>query len=898
MCWRYCLIYGYTINSFKQEVISMAYTTTTELHREESYRSWADAILNWQTLIALATLVLALAISAIQFGDDGFRWLLWTFTLLLLALPTLPLAVLIFKRTPQVAFPFAMAIGLLLISFSSWTLAYLHLIPFTRWGLIIVIALLILIVWLKRSNRKLVSDHFMQKGGLLSSLCFATIFVIALAAWTYVRGLMPKAEGLEKFMDYGFMMSLWRTDWLPAKDMWLAGADINYYYFGQFVYTLLSKLSGIEPAYSYNLSIASTFAYMLILSAALGWMLFTMTVKGAIRGLRKIWRILAAVLAAVFVSIAGNSHSFYYAPDGPGKAVLRWLNGRGIDVGDFTNFFFSDSTRYIGYNPEVADKTIHEFPYYSFLVADLHAHLVNTVFVLLLLGILLAYYGRKQSLLPPTDNDEAKTANLWLQQVKALWKRFLSEPTILMTGLLLAVFMMCNFWDFAIYLVVILFILMSRNIRDEAESGRLIGAAQFGLLAFCLFLPFLTVSNPLLALFSYLIAVLIAYLLVRFKRNAFSITGLQLAVIFFLAHLFSYPFNRRFEAISKTIKFTTNQSTPQQLLILWGVHILLAVISCLVVLHLSRKKTQPLVNHFLERMDGGWLVILLTVSGIGLVIAPEVIYVRDIYEGNFARANTMFKFTYQAFIMLSLIVGITVPLLITKLSDGFLALSDPGTSGAPNTRKAAPPNLAMTLIATLLVIALSIMPLYYPFVATPGWVPNPKTSPWLGLDAVAWMETAYEAYGNINGESETYDLSPDAAAINWLNEHVEGQPAIIEAAGLSYTHLNRVSAYTGLPTIMGWETHEWLWRTSKDTVNAYGEVVYPKQKDVETVYTWSDPERALEILRENKVEYIIIGELELLRYPDINLDALVDLGETVFYQGLMRIIKINPYTLG
>ena len=38
-------------------------------------------------------------------------------------------------------------------------------------------------------------------------------------------------------MDVGFMNTLWRTDYLPALDMWLAGEKINYYYFGQYVYT-------------------------------------------------------------------------------------------------------------------------------------------------------------------------------------------------------------------------------------------------------------------------------------------------------------------------------------------------------------------------------------------------------------------------------------------------------------------------------------------------------------------------------------------------------------------------------------------------------------------------------------------------------------------------------------
>ncbi len=845
------------------------------------YKSVTDALLDWRSLTALSILLISLAVPAIRFGSDGSRWLFWTLCLLFTALPTLPLALLIFKRSPEVSFPFCMAIGLLLLSFTSWSLSYMHILPFTRWGLFIILAIISAIIWGKRSNRLLFTEFILQRGQLTAAISYASVFVLALASWTFVRGLMPKAEGLEKFMDYGFMMSMWRSHWLPAKDMWMAGADINYYYFGQFVYTMLSKLSAIAPVYSYNLSMASTFAYMIVLSAALGWMLFSISVKQAIKGLSSIWRICAAAFTAFFVAIGGNSHSFFYANNGPGKHLLIWLSNRGIDVGSFESFFFADSTRYIGYNPEVADKTIHEFPYYSFLVADLHAHVVNTVFVLLLLGMLLAYYNQKQILLIPGTIEGESTKQSLLRQLKALWRRFITEPSVLLSGLLLAVFMMCNFWDFAIYLVVILFVFFSRNLRDEQSSGRMTGFAQFLLVTFTLFLPFLIVENPVAALFSYLIALVIAYLMFRLNRNAFSRTGLQLALIFFLSHLFSLPFNLRFEAISKTIKLTTNQSTVQQLFLLWSAHIALALLCSFTIFYENRRQKSDISLPFLERVNGSWLLILLTISGVGLVIAPEIIYVRDIYENSFARANTMFKFTYQAFIMLGLVAGVSLPIVLNRLTNREKSVS-----------------LPVNGVLALAIAGLYVIPAFYPFVATPGWVPNPKNTPWLGLNATSWMDTAYESSGNINGEQEIYDLSVDAAAIEWLNQNVQGQPVILEAAGLSYTHLNRISAYTGLPTVMGWETHEWLWRTSGDTLNAYGEIVWPRQKDVETVYTWSDPERAIRVLRENKVEYIIIGELELLRYPEIQPEILADLGETVFYQGLMRIIKINPDTLG
>lgn len=839
----------------------------------------SDALLNWQTIAAAAVFILSLAIATVQFGDDGFRWLGWTLSLISFALPTLPLALYFFKTVPHVVFPFSMALGLLLISFTSWTLSYLHILPFTNWGIYLIVLLISAACWSKKANRKSVMYHICTKGILPAHIIFMTVFMLACAAWTYVRGLMPKIEGLEKFMDYGFMMSMWRSDWLPAADMWLAGSEINYYYFGQFVYTLLSKFSGINPAYSYNLSMASTFAYMFTLASALGFMLYSLLFQlDKAQSKISVGQIFTAALTAFFVTIGGNSHAFFYADDAPGQGLLLWLSNRGIDVGTWDSFFFSDSTRYVGYNPDVADKTIHEFPYYSFLVADLHAHVVNTVFVLLLLGLFFAYYSK---------GDERRTRGG--TRLPLAVRGSLTNPTLYLCGLLLAVFMMCNFWDFAVYLVVALFIFVSRNLRIYGSASAGSGISALCLVIAALFLPFLFANQTFLALLLYGLAVLMAALLVAAKTTALSRAGLELAVIFFLGHLFSLPFNLYFEAISKSIRLTTDQSTIQQLLILWGGHILIAVLALILLFTFPRTKGSRIQGNFLERVGNRWLIVLLVVSGIGLIIAPEIIYVRDIYEANYARANTMFKFTYQAFILLSLVVGIALPTAILHFRASIIQ--------NVQKRKRNQFSIVQGLLMSLLLIFLMLMPAYYPFVATSGWVPSPATTDWQGIDGTTWMRSQVHT-GDVNGVNEQYDLSVDAAAIDWFNEYIDDQPVILEAAGLSYTHMNRISAYTGLPTVLGWETHEWLWRTSRDSPNAYADLIYPKQQDVEAVYTWSDPTRAVSVLRENQVQYIIIGELELLRYPDINLDQLAALGETVFHQGLMRIIQINPHTLG
>ncbi|MDD2214476.1 MAG: hypothetical protein PHR21_08085, partial [Oscillospiraceae bacterium] len=110
-------------------------------------------------------------------------------------------------------------------------------------------------------------------------------------------------------------------------------------------------------------------------------------------------------------------------------------------------------------------------------------------------------------------------------------------------------------------------------------------------------------------------------------------------------------------------------------------------------------------------------------------------------------------------------------------------------------------------------------------------------------------------------------------------------------AGWSYTHFNRISAYTGLPDVLGWETHEWLWRTSEETTTAYQQVIYPLQQAIQAFYENTTDQAAF--IQQHQVAYIVIGELETIRYPNLDRSQLESLGTVVFRQGETEIIAID-----
>lgn len=158
---------------------------------------------------------------------------------------------------------------------------------------------------------------------------------------------------------------------------------------------------------------------------------------GRLDGKKKYLPSLAGVTAGIAVSIAGNVHYIVYRCVLP---LIRKIQG----VAETASYWFPDATRYIGYNPvNDSDKTIHEFPCYSFVLGDLHAHVVNVMFVTFLVGMLYAWLKmiRKEGLSLKTGTQcfLAETA---------------SDAAYPLASVFLGMFQWTNYWDFVIYFVV------------------------------------------------------------------------------------------------------------------------------------------------------------------------------------------------------------------------------------------------------------------------------------------------------------------------------------------------------------------------------------------------------------------------------------------------------------
>ncbi len=728
-----------------------------------------------KTIIRVIPAAFLVALSAFLLKGDV--WTFWTWYLLAGVLGIVGMAVTgrLFRGFADKGWMFSKVVSITITGFLTWFLVSVRILKFTTVTCVGITAAfgVVCILLYERQRRQGYDCLPIENLDLVyaEEILFFAVFLL----WTYLAGFHPAAHGTEKFMDYGFMEAMMRSKTLPATDLWYSQGKINYYYGGQYFAVFLTKLSGTKVELTYNLMRTFVAAFAFVLPFSLVHQM-TLDMQGRVSGWKKNLPSITGFLAGLAVSIAGNMHYVVYAQIIP---LIQKLKGEEV-----SSYWFPDATRYIGFNPDVPDKTIHEFPCYSFVLGDLHAHVVNIMFVLLLLGLLYAWMKKVRNTTPSVEK----------QGRKKFWMKQLLMPQILAAAMLLGMFHWTNYWDFVIYYVV---------------TGGTV-----------LFMNIICLKGDI--------------------RRIIAVTAAQAVEIFVIATVIILPFTLQFTTMVQGVRLAQNHSLPHQLLILWG---LPTVLTLVFVISLIVEKLKGLEHKSLYRLmkavrTPDLFAVIMGLCAIGLVVIPELVYVRDIYENGNARANTMFKLTYQAYIMF----GMTMAYVIFRLL-------------IVNRKKILKAIAAIGLVLLLWTCGYFGRSVNSWF----GQVLDP--SQYKGLNATAFLET---------------DYVEDVGAIKWLKENIEGSPVVLEANGDSYSEYERVSAMTGLPTVMGWYVHEWLWRNDVADLNE-------KSGEIETIYTSTDTARVQELIEKYDISYIFVGSCEREKYGEnLNNAGLESLGEIVY----------------
>jgi YYY domain-containing protein len=854
-------------------------------------------------------------------------FIVWYLLVSIIGLLSFPIAYRLLPALSDRGYALSRAIGLLIWGYIFWLLASLGVLRNDVGSLLLgIIVLFGLSYWALRGiNIQELSNWVNEKRALIISI--ELVFIVTFAGWTVVRAANPEILGTEKPMELAFINAILNSPEFPPHDPWLSGYAISYYYFGYVMTAMFAKLTATPGSVAFNMAISQTFALSAI--AAYG-LIFSLL--GAFRSKYsskgdpgKSTNLLLSLLGPVFILIVSNLEGFLEVIHARG---LFWRQGEG---GQFNSAFWSwldlkelslppaepfswMPNRFLWWwraSRVVQDydfagnwrEVIDEFPFFSYLLGDLHPHVLVMPFALLAVGVCLNLYL-----------GGAAGSMRWLGLRLQIKPIFFWLSALVIGGLAFL-----NTWDFPMYVFLfslaylawkIVNELKNQSIIDNQEdqdpddqSGEkyypsflslvkdfLIIAFPLGISGVLLYLPFYigfssqaggilpnlvfsTRGTHLWIMFGSLLLPIFAYLIfMRKQKKADFLTGrgflfaIGLTVSLWLISLL-FGIGIANIPLLGNIFLSTMGGEPGMPIFVesitrrlsglgWVTLILLLGLTFGYLLGLFRPKSdeadqqdsQINADQSMEKQSTDTLkptshdfVFLLILMGGLLVLFTEFFYLRDQFG---SRMNTIFKFYYQTWIFWGLAAAFGSAILLLELRRVWAVLFRIG--------------LAILLIMSFAYPLLSL------WTKTNGF--NPPTG--FTLDGTAFLEIASQE---------------DMAGIRWLEN--AGAGVTVEAVGPQYSEYARVATISGQPNVLGWAGHESQWRGGRKEIGTRAE-------DIEIIYktnNWEDTKQLLDIY---DVRYVFIGTLERRTYRVNETKFEQHLGEPVFKLGQVSIYEI------
>ncbi|MDP3064064.1 MAG: DUF2298 domain-containing protein, partial [Chloroflexota bacterium] len=581
------------------------------------------------------------------------------------------------------------------------------------------------------------------------------LFLAAFLSFLVVRAANPDLwhpfRGGEKPMEFAYLNAVFRSTYMPPYDPWFAGGAMNYYYWGYFVVAGLMKALGIDPSVGYNLAVPLLYALTTLGAFAIVYNVTEGLRRARGGAARWAWGPVAAgLVAAAFVVVIGNL-------DG----LVQLVQGR------WSNFDFWRSSRMI---PELANQThsalrfwlpggqnvardisphITEFPFFTFLFADLHAHMMSLPFTLLAIGLALA---------------------LLLQLRSGAGLRALA-PTAVALAVAVGALAPINTWDYPGYVALAVAAVGAGVVLRQGSARERVGlflAVGAGVVAASLLAWFpyhlryeapasgIEVSKWATPLWSYLgqfglfVFVLGSFLAIEWWRNRSALRGrwwlagvaLTAAVAVYLA-VAGY----------------------------WTAAVLVIPLAAVTGLGLRTLAERD------ERTPYRLFPLLL--AGLALSISFGVEFVR--LKPDIGRMNTQFKLYLEVWVLLALASAYILWWMGSER--GLFSFN----------RGAVAKGVWLGALAALLLGSL-----VYPVLGTRARLADRFNVLPLTLDGTAYMRQAI--YRDEHGPIR---LEWDRQAIQWLKENVRGTPVVLEGFTTQYRWGARIADNTGLPTLLG-----------------------------------------------------------------------------------------------
>ena len=775
----------------------------------------------------------------------------WIIAIELLALGALPLAVHFFGSFPDRGYTFAKPLGMLVVAYLCWLTGTFGLLRFDRGTIAFVLVAVATASWVRWGRETLRELSFARRSILVSEALFLLFF----AAAALVRAYNPEIAGTEKPMDFALMNSLYRGSALPPEDPWMSGFSMSYYYFGYLLIAMVAKLSGVPASVGYNLGVALVFALLLAGSFSLAFNLISLLVPRW----RLVPRLLGSLLAPVLVGIMGNLEILFEVLANRavgGAAFWNWVGVKGIQVASQPIGWFPDghwwwwrASRIV---PTTKPDGINEFPFFSFLLGDLHPHFTMLPWAVLAIAVALAAL--------------TKGGELWQGIDRCLW---VVVPAVVLGALLVG-----NSWDFPSYtalfwLAGIVGALSAATTLTPALSQRE------------------RESDSLSQRESSSLSLWERVGVRAGGSHQLSYTLKYLGLVSICSVLLYSPFMLGFASQTRGIGLSADKTPLPSMLIIFGPFLLamagfltwrgwpgraegasekrlrvtlLLALGWLLILGSWFAGSSVLLLGFLALVGAAALsrpldvpqrfLIILAALGFLLILGPEWVFLVDLFG---TRMNTVFKFHYQAWLMLGLASSVGAAWLM----------------GSARSEHARGHVHGVLRLAFGLGLALLVgVGLLYPLGATPSKADGFKGRP--TLDGAAFYQAT---------------RPDDYAAIQWLSRIAGERAVVLEATGGEYSEYARVATFSGLPTVLGWAGHEIQWR---------GRAEEPQQRsaDLDVIYRTGARDSVVSLLHKYGVAYVFVGSLETEKYGASVADRFEGMLDPVYRQGKVIIYKV------
>ncbi len=818
--------------------------------------------------------------------------IVWYLSVSLLGLIVYPILRITLPGLQDHGYPLARTAGMLILAYLTWLAGSVN-IAFSRLTITIVILVMALVgAYLAYRQRDELREEWRSRHKYF--LVVEGLVLVFFLCFLFIRlgnpDLWHPWKGGEKPMDFSYFNAVLKSTTFPPYDPWYAAGYMNYYYWGFVFVGVLVKWLGIVPSFAYNLIIPTLFSMVTMGAFCIGYNLSHPRSQNSEKHDDQsdpevdqppptfTWRpILIGLIAALGMAVVGNLGTLkmfikgweQLGVSGGLTATTGFFTKlAGLPVGIWNNLVHGAQLPYSLGDwywlpsraiPAPGDvEPITEFPIFTFLYADLHAHMIAMAIAMLALA--------------------------WAVAVllgKAHWRSVgAGVLSIIFGGMAIGAMYPTNLSDIYAYLPIGMAVLgyalyrysdirrFTWPPRITSTVKRLIiasgGMLLLAVVSYGLYLPYrLWYAQPYSSV--------IPWTGTHTTFGAYlTHWGLFLFVIvtWMVWETYEWMANTPLVSLHKLEKFTG--------LIIAGIVALL--LACLLLsIRIPGIGNMPLLGKlpigrgatlawFILPL-AAWAGVLLLRQGLSdvkrlvlfwigtaflITLMVEVIVVR----GDIGRMNTVFKFYLQAWGLFALSAAAALGWLLKPVR-----LWQPGW------------RISWRVAFSFLIFSTFLFTLYGSMAKIKDrWVPAaPHT-----LDGMAYMPyaTYFENYPNVTESTPeaqrgiNMDLSQDYRAIRWMQENVQDSPVIVEANSRNlYRWYSRFTIYTGLPGVVGWEWHQQQQRTLNPP-----EWVTKRILDINQFYTTVDTEFTKQFLNLYQVKYIVLGQLEQVTYPGPGLE--------------------------